>query len=88
MNHVGFEPFILLCYVNKLVYSLIAFALKLYFNTCCRLINEVWMIDETSLGWTRYTPLIYLSFDVMLKFEQCCYFHFMCCMTFSNCNEI
>ncbi|KAJ0892832.1 hypothetical protein HanPSC8_Chr09g0370641 [Helianthus annuus] len=69
MNHVGFEPFILLCDVNKLVYSLIAFALKLYFNTCCRLTNEVWMIDETSLGWTRYTPrLIYRSF-VMLCYE-------------------
>ncbi|KAF5806451.1 hypothetical protein HanXRQr2_Chr05g0221641 [Helianthus annuus] len=75
MNHVGFEPFILLCYVNKLVYSLIAFALKLYFNTCCRLINEVWMIDETSLGWTRYTPLIYLSLNVMLFVETMLYFH-------------
>ncbi|KAJ0704383.1 hypothetical protein HanPI659440_Chr14g0562121 [Helianthus annuus] len=38
------------------------------------LINEVWMNDETSVGWTRYTPLIHLSVDVMLKFEQCCYF--------------
>ncbi|MFS8010964.1 hypothetical protein Hanom_Chr14g01303171 [Helianthus anomalus] len=64
--------FILLCYVNKLVYSLFAFALKLYFNTCCRLIIEVWTIHETSLGWTRYTPRIYLSFVVMLLLKQCC----------------
>ncbi|MFS7904461.1 hypothetical protein Hanom_Chr01g00036331 [Helianthus anomalus] len=62
MNHVGYELFILLCYVTKLVYSLFAFALKLYFNTCCRLIIEVWTNHETSLGWTRYTPRFsYLS---------------------------
>ncbi|KAJ0479071.1 hypothetical protein HanIR_Chr13g0615941 [Helianthus annuus] len=61
--------FILLCYVNKLVYSLFAFALKLYFNTCCRLIIEVWMIHETSLGWTRYTPRIFYLLFVMLLVE-------------------
>ncbi|KAM0042363.1 hypothetical protein Hdeb2414_s0010g00329001 [Helianthus debilis subsp. tardiflorus] len=44
-----------------------AFALKLYFNTCCRLTFEVWMIHETSLGWTRYTPrLIYLCCHVTI----------------------
>ncbi|MFS7908729.1 hypothetical protein Hanom_Chr01g00086541 [Helianthus anomalus] len=45
------------------------------------------MNDETSVGWTRYTPLIYLSFDVMLKFEQCCYFYFK--MLYDNlCYEV
>ncbi|MFS8001629.1 hypothetical protein Hanom_Chr13g01192561 [Helianthus anomalus] len=31
-----------------------------------RLIIEVRMIHETSLGWTRYTSRIYLSYVVML----------------------
>ncbi|MFS7900788.1 hypothetical protein Hanom_Chr00s138745g01818241 [Helianthus anomalus] len=36
------------------------------------LIIEVWTNHETSLGWTRYTPRIYLSFVVMLLMKQCC----------------
>ncbi|MFS7897715.1 hypothetical protein Hanom_Chr00s011161g01747271 [Helianthus anomalus] len=36
------------------------------------LIIEVWTNHETSLGWTRYTPRIYLSFVVMLLLKQCC----------------
>ncbi|KAJ0872556.1 hypothetical protein HanRHA438_Chr11g0525241 [Helianthus annuus] len=52
----------------------LCFCIELYFNTCCRLIIEVWMNDETSLGWTRYTPrFIYLLF-VMLFVETMLYF--------------
>ncbi|MFS7914394.1 hypothetical protein Hanom_Chr02g00152851 [Helianthus anomalus] len=42
------------------------------FATQPMLIIEVWTIHETSLGWTRYTPRIYLSFVVMLLMKQCC----------------
>ncbi|MFS8001426.1 hypothetical protein Hanom_Chr13g01190261 [Helianthus anomalus] len=41
---------------NQTCILALCFALKLYFNTCCRLIIEVWTNHETSLGWTRYTP--------------------------------
>ncbi|KAJ0836465.1 hypothetical protein HanRHA438_Chr16g0767261 [Helianthus annuus] len=42
------------------------------------------MIDETSLGWTRYTPLIYLSFNVMLFVETMLYFVLNICYEVSS----
>ncbi|KAM0047637.1 hypothetical protein Hdeb2414_s0008g00265591 [Helianthus debilis subsp. tardiflorus] len=59
----------------------LCFCIELYFNTCCRLIIEVWMIDETSLGWTRYTPRIYLSFVCYVVVETILYFVLKSCMT-------
>ncbi|KAM0018854.1 hypothetical protein Hdeb2414_s0018g00529691 [Helianthus debilis subsp. tardiflorus] len=45
------------------------------------LIIEVWMNDETSLGWTRYTPRIYLSFVCYVIVETMLYFVLKSCMT-------
>ncbi|MFS7911306.1 hypothetical protein Hanom_Chr02g00116551 [Helianthus anomalus] len=39
-----------------------------------RLIIEVWMNDETSLGWTRYTPRFIYLLLVMLFVETMLYF--------------
>ncbi|KAJ0458467.1 hypothetical protein HanIR_Chr15g0785441 [Helianthus annuus] len=41
------------------------------------------MIDETSLGWTRYTPRLIYFFIVMLCYETMLLFLFESCMTFS-----
>ncbi|MFS8020073.1 hypothetical protein Hanom_Chr15g01411271 [Helianthus anomalus] len=41
--------------------SLLVRYFKEFERNLCELIIEVWMIHETSLGWTRYTPrIIYL----------------------------
>ncbi|KAJ0457574.1 hypothetical protein HanIR_Chr15g0775231 [Helianthus annuus] len=45
------------------------------------LIIEVWAIDETSLGWTRYTPRIYLFFVCYVIVEAMLYFVLKSCMT-------
>ncbi|KAJ0870141.1 hypothetical protein HanRHA438_Chr11g0497011 [Helianthus annuus] len=41
------------------------------------------MIDETSLGWTRYTPRFTYLLFVMLFVETMLLFPFEFCMTFS-----
>ncbi|MFS7940354.1 hypothetical protein Hanom_Chr05g00463471 [Helianthus anomalus] len=70
---------IMLC--NQTCILALCFCIELYFNTCCMLIIEVWMNDETSLGWTRYTPRIYLSFVCYVIVETMLYFVLESCMT-------